>query len=154
MTFALLEFDRHRDWLTRVREEIDNVLRQNNVSKVTQLDFDSFQQLPLLQAFFKEVLRIHPSVPVRQRSLVEKVFLFFVFFCFAFLILKKMFNANFIFKNNNTFSILLKNMEQLLFQIATKVFCFHSLRIQSIIWLRNGPILINSILLDFSRTNQ
>ncbi|KAJ7530610.1 hypothetical protein O6H91_14G014300 [Diphasiastrum complanatum] len=58
LEWALSELIRHPHQLSRVQEEIDNVVGQNRLVQESDLPY-----LPYLNAIFKETLRLHPPAP-------------------------------------------------------------------------------------------
>lgn len=55
------------EWLARLREEIDPVMADG------QLSFEETKKLPLTRAFFKEALRLYPPITFVPRVALEKV---------------------------------------------------------------------------------
>nr|BAK09430.1 cytochrome P450 [Postia placenta] len=68
MSFALLELARHPKYQDRLRAEIRVVEKSIRARGLTAADADA---MPFLQAFLKEVVRVHPAVPYMYRRPVR-----------------------------------------------------------------------------------
>ncbi|KAJ6457711.1 cytochrome P450 [Mycena sanguinolenta] len=64
ISFGLLELARHPDFPDRLRAEIYSALGGKNSSL-------AYENMPLLNAFLREILRLYPAVPLGDRIVVE-----------------------------------------------------------------------------------
>ncbi|KAJ6457666.1 cytochrome P450 [Mycena sanguinolenta] len=64
ISFGLLELARHPDFQDRLRAEIYSALGGKNPSL-------AHENMPLLNAFLREILRLYPAVPLGDRIVVE-----------------------------------------------------------------------------------
>ncbi len=67
-TWALVEFARQQHATTEVLAELDELFGDGR-----ELDFDSLREIPRLEAFVEEVLRLHPPLVLLMRRVIEDI---------------------------------------------------------------------------------
>jgi len=76
LTWCIYRLHRHRDWQSAIQQEIDSVLVADEKKEVKadesdSLSYELLRNLPKLDAFLMEVLRMHPPVPTDSKYAIN-----------------------------------------------------------------------------------
>jgi sterol 14-demethylase len=64
--WTLIELARNREWMARVREEVDAAYARDGA-----ITYQTLRELPVLESVIKEVLRLHPPLIILMRGVLE-----------------------------------------------------------------------------------